>query len=234
MRFILAFGIILIMYSCKDDRIFLKSEHGFPDSPTNLSIFNSEYDDYNSKLEPGVYDMYTLVFSSNRNSHGNDFDIVLFSLGMRYPFEEDVVSIYESSGVSGKYLHIRSMQSTINSSKNEYGPYIFNCNLNNDKFQEEFIFFYAREENNKLDIKYMINEGVLSENKTIRYKWTGPFDFNLVNTEENSEAYISLNNDIVYYCSNDGGDYDIYQKNIPSDIDIIDFLAKQMMVSIIL
>ncbi len=149
---------------------------------------------------------------------------MLFSLGVSYPFEEDMVSVYESSGVTGIYLDIKSMQSTINSSNNEYGPYILNCNLNNDNQEEEFVFFYAQEENNKLDIKYMINELDLSKNPTSRYKWTGPYDFNFVNTEENSEAYISLNNDIIYYCSNKGGYYNIYQKNVPSDIDIVDFL----------
>ncbi len=224
MRFILALGLIFLFYGCKEDRIFLKSKHGFPDSPKNLSIFNSEYDDYNSDLEPGVYDINTFVFSSNRNSQGNDFDIMLFSLGVSYPFEEDMVSVYESSGVTEIYLDIKSMQSTINSSNNEYGPYILNCNLNNDNQEEEFVFFYAQEENNKLDIKYMINELDLSKNPTSRYKWTGPYDFNFVNTEENSEAYISLNNDIIYYCSNKGGYYNIYQKNVPSDIDIVDFL----------
>jgi len=213
-----------LFLTCEKKRVGLETEGGFPESPKNLTIFNSEYDDYNSDLEPGVYDINTFVFSSSRNSQGNDFDIMLFSLGMSYPFEEDVVTIYESSGVSGIYLCIGQMLPTINSSNNEFGPYIYNCNLNNDKHEGEFLFFYSQEESKKLNIKFMVNELDLSEPQKNGYKWTGPHDANIINTPEFSEEYISIKNDIIYYCSNCSGSYNIYQKTISSDVNIIDFL----------
>jgi hypothetical protein len=61
-KLIFAIALSMIIGSCDKDEI-LKSKNGFPDTAQNLSIFNSKYDDYNSALEPGEYDMYAFVFS---------------------------------------------------------------------------------------------------------------------------------------------------------------------------
>ena len=223
-----AFLILIFTYlvmSCEPEKEILKTEGGFPDTPRNLTIFNSTYDDYNSDLDPGVYDMNTFIFSSNRNSQGDDHDIMLYSLGMSYPFEEDVVSIYKSAGVTGIYLSIKEMQSGINTSNNEFGPYIFRCNLNTDYREEEFLLFFAQEVSDNLDIKFMVNELDLSENPTRKYKWSGPYDVRIINTVEFNESYISINNGTIYFCSDHGGNYDIYKIPINSDLNLIDFLT---------
>ena len=71
--------LIVFISGCEKKHLRLESKEGFPEMPMNLSIFNSEYDDYNSDLEPGVYDINTFTFSSNRNSQGKEFDIMLYS-----------------------------------------------------------------------------------------------------------------------------------------------------------
>ena len=80
-KFLLQVFLFVLVFSCSPD-IVLKSDHGFPDEPVNLEMFNSKYDDYNSNIAPGVSDMFAFIFSSNRNSKGKDYDFNIFSLGM--------------------------------------------------------------------------------------------------------------------------------------------------------
>lgn len=207
-----------------DDKIFLTSKNGFPESAKNLSIFNSQYDDYNSDLEPGVYETYAFIFSSNRRSQGSNYDLILYSLGIKYVFEEDLVSIYERSGHTDLHAFIQAMQPDINTSNNEYGPYIYTCNLNNDEYEREFLFFYTQENDNNLDIKYMLNELDSAIWPRSYYSRSGPFDASFLNSSEYNEAYISIQGDRIYYCSDNNGNYSIYQKSIPTDVGIIEFL----------
>ena len=212
-----------IIESCDKDDV-LKTNGGFPFPAKNLILFNSEYDDYNSALEPGEYDMFAFVFSSNRKSKGNDFDIIHYTIGMSYLFEKDVVSIEESAGNTDIGSGIIQMLPDINTINNEFGPYIYPYNINGGDRESEFIFFFAQGEENNLDIKYTIYERDLSENAKYAYKWNGPHDFNLINTIEFSEGYVSIINDDIYYCSNMSGSFDIYKKTLPQDTDLINFL----------
>jgi len=69
-------SILLLLFafivSCNPNEIVLKSDHCFPAEPVNLKFINSKYDDYNSDSAPGEYDMYSIIFSSNRNSNGKN------------------------------------------------------------------------------------------------------------------------------------------------------------------
>ena len=90
-RIILFVIISICLTHCEEnERIVLKTDGGFPDSPVNLHFLNSEYDDYNSALPPGEYDRFDLFFSSNRNSQGSDFDIILYPIRITYKFEDEV------------------------------------------------------------------------------------------------------------------------------------------------
>ena len=218
--------LFVSVLSCSPD-IVLKSDHGFPDEPVNLEMFNSKYDDYNSDMAPGEYDMYSFIFSSNRNSKGKDYDFNIFSLGMSYPFDKDVVSISESAGITSTHNYIKEIIDDINTTANEFGPYIYYLPESTDPHNEEFIFFYAQGEKDELDIKYWIHE--LVEEPTIhnRYKWSGPFGLNSINTNRFSEGYISIQDDKIYYCSNSSGNYKIYQIEIPVNNTIKEFLSSE-------
>lgn len=215
-----------LMGSCDKEEI-LESKSGFPENATNLSMFNSKYDDYNSDMAPGEYDMYPLIFSSNRNSKGKNFDLNMFSLGMSYPFEKDVVSISESAGITSTHSFLNEIIDVVNTTDNQFGPYLYYLPEPADAQHEEFVFFYAQGYPDKLDIKYWFHELVKAptyENKFLEYKWSGPFDFKSINTDQFSEGYISIQDDKIYYCSNCTGNYEIYQKEIPSDAAIPEFL----------
>lgn len=85
-------------------------------------------------------------------------------------------------------------------------------------------FFYAQGDEDNLDVKYYLHQ--LADNPTIqnRYKWSDQFDLKVINTSDFSEAYISVLDDKILYCSNSNGNYDICEKIIPQDSSIIDFL----------
>ncbi len=221
---------LVIITSCNPDNIVLKSEYGFPDKPVNLVMVNSKYDDYNSSSPPGEYDMFTLIFSSNRNSKGKDFDFNIFTLNMSYPFDEDVVTIRESAGITSSHSYLNDVIENINTKANEFGPYIYYLPESSDPHDEEFLFFYAQGKPDELDIKYWFHELTKAptyENKFIEYKWSGPFDLKSINTDDFSEGYISIQSDKIYFCSNRTGNYDIYQKEIPSNTSIFELLNSE-------
>jgi hypothetical protein len=64
--------IILIAISCRKEKF--KTGY-FSESVINFGEENTEYDDYNSTA-PFIYYQYLFHFSSNRNSSGNDYDLV--------------------------------------------------------------------------------------------------------------------------------------------------------------
>ncbi len=224
---LLLITFFVLVFSCSPD-IELKSEHGFPIEPVNLVMVNSKFDDYNSSSPPGEYDMFTLIFSSNRNSKGKNYDFNIFTLEMSYPFDEDVVTIRESAGITSAHSYLSDVIDNMNTKGNEFGPYILP--KSSDPRDDEFIFFYAQGDINELDIKYWLHEIVKEptyENKFIEYKWSGPFDLKLINTDKFSEGYISIEGDKIYYCSNSTGNYKIYQKEIPVNTSVKEFLSSE-------
>lgn len=132
--------IIFLLTSCEKNFI-LESEHKFPDTPVNLVMINSEHDDYNSDIPAGEYDMFPLLFSSNRNSEGKDFDFNIFSMAMNYPFEKDVVSISENAGISYTHSILNGKIDEINADDNQFGPYVYYLPKSTDSHEHEFIFF---------------------------------------------------------------------------------------------
>lgn len=222
--FLILFIIFFVVLSCNRDHIVLKSKHGFPDKPVNLAMFNSKYDDYNSDIAPGVYDMYAFIFSSNRNSRGKNYDLNIFSLAMGYPIDEDIVSISESAGKTSTHVYLGEIMSDVNTADNQFGPYIYYLPESIDLHGEEFAFFYAQGEPDELNIKYWLHELVDEPTIHNRYKWSGPFELKSINTDEFSEAYISIQGDKIYFCSNSTGNYEIFQKKIPSNSTILEFL----------
>lgn len=218
---------LVIISSCNPDNIELKSKQGFPDKPVNLAIFNSKYDDYNSDISPGEYDMYAFIFSSNRNSKGENYDLNIFSLDMSYPFDEDVATISESAGKTSTHIYLNEIIEGVNTKENEFGPFLYYLPKSTDSQNEEFLFFYAQGKPDELDIKYWYHEltkAPTQQDKFREYKWSGPFNLKSTNTDNFSEGYISIQNDKIYFCSNRSGNYDIYQKQISSGTFILQFL----------
>jgi hypothetical protein len=186
----------------------------FPDEVTNFTAVNSEYDDYNSDIEE-IYGEFFLNFSTNRNSNGDNFDIISYLVNIRW---------YQNTGK----LDINAQQTqllptlVINTPNNELGPYSMFVPYSR-------LFLYANDDNGNYDIKYLWNDTVS--------------DVQFLKTEAN-ELYPSFYGEDVYfasqnydlekqyankiekiiYCSDKDGKFDIYEVNLPKNSNILDVL----------
>lgn len=219
----------VILYSCIEENNIetgLKSPNGFPQNPTNLSIVNSEYDDYNSDMPKGEFYKSTLTFSSNRDSKGGNFNIVLKSLDISY--RENEVKISESHGYSEEFMQIRSMLNFVNTNNSELGPYVFNCVINNKDSDKEFLFFYTQDSLNKQKIKFgKATVESYQDRPGIYFYVDGPYNLDILNSEQYSVGYISIQDNNIYYNSNIDGNYDLYELKINTSMNLIDFISQK-------
>lgn len=115
--------ITLLLSGCfwDDDDNLIEKSAITTQSPTNLADLNTVYDDYNSNFEPEGEEGGSIIFSSNRNSQGENFDLV----GSDLYFIEDSISgnlSYEVLGYDNPYDFEVAFRN-INTDKNEFGPY---------------------------------------------------------------------------------------------------------------
>ncbi len=90
----------------------------FPTTPVNFTEINSIYDDYNSMLPVTQYNQY-LSFSSNRNSAGENFDIVGDNLNVWWDMETGVLTINDDQG-NHDISFLDTLQRMINTPANEF------------------------------------------------------------------------------------------------------------------
>lgn len=199
--------IPLILSSCAGER--LNYDKGIiPPLPVNFSAVNSSYDDYNSDLHISWAEMsFSLIFSSNRNSSGSDFDFISYG---GYIVSDLVKGDFEMHTSSKNH----SLLTAVNSSSNEFGPF-----LTKDiryyypwyKEGEDRRFFYSSDPDGNLDIfccKYNFGENVFLADGD-------PFPLSVLNTVHD-EGYLSIhggaiaNRETVYYMSDIDGSYDIF------------------------
>ena len=202
--------VTLIAFSgCKDP---YETGH-FPDDVTNFIDVNSEYDDYNSDLK-AIRNRYMLRFSTNRNSNGNDFDIIAKEINIWWDQETGFFEIY-ANNLDTYYAKEEEILDVINTSDNELGPY-----------SVEELLLYANDSNGNYDIKFIDN---LSNS---------PLDIDFLKSEAN-ELYPSFYGKDFYfhnkypnikkiekliYCSDKEGDFNIYEVSIPNNSNIVDVL----------
>ena len=191
---VLFFALLVSSCSIDDDEELLGQ---FPEEPVNFEAINSVYDDYNSASPYYLYQQFPYLFSSNRGSSGGEFDIVNFIVEYYYieDTEEAIFDILDY-GVSS----YDSILTRINTSSNEFGPYIM--------YSRDYLYdflFYATDSAGNLDIGY-------SEHSVYEDTWEDPIRLDKINTEFN-EAYPSFTSDQgeMYFCSDKNGDYDIYK-----------------------
>ena len=203
--------LLLILLGCKPKVDKPKYDIIITDIPANMKELNSEYDDYNSNLTFPAQRTH-LFFSSNRNSKGDNFDIVENPLDFSYHSEDDVLNLSTPNDFSGDASKILPV---INTDKNEYGPYSFHSGNN-------LIFMYATNSttDNKYDIKYVEltnwngTEGkqVVSLPNSIKA---------LSNYKDDLYPTLTQDNTTLYFCSNQNDTvFNIYKADYKSIIDI--------------
>jgi hypothetical protein len=162
MNKIISLGLILLfLFACDEGRY----TGSFPEAPVNLTDFNTEFDDYNSDIST-LGETFPLCFSSTRNSNGSDYDIIYKLMTISFSKTTGRLDIFEevSSGLS-VYIensNINSALRKLNTSSNEFGPYLVSKGTNyngantNGQF-EMYIFLYSNNSNGDQDIKFTHN-----------------------------------------------------------------------------
>jgi len=197
----------LLFTSCGGNR--LNYDRGIiPPVPVNFASVNSSYDDYNSNLQISWTEMtFSLIFSSDRNSFGEDFDFV--SYGGRIIFDL-VNGEFEMSTVSKSF----GLLDEVNTDNNELGPFLTTDFPNYFpwyKEGEDRRFFYSSDPDGNMDIyccNYNFGDNVFLADGD-------PFPLGPLNTVYD-EGYLSVhsgeiaNRETVYYMSDMDGSYDIF------------------------
>lgn len=199
--------IPLIFISCNGSR--LNYDKGIiPRVPVNFASVNSAFDDYNSNLQISWTEMtFSLIFSSNRNSYGEEFDFV--SYGGRIFFDL-VNGEFEMTAISKVF----GLLEAVNTGNNELGPFIttdFPYYFPWYKEGNDRRFFYSSDPEGNLDIYcsgYDFGDGEFLPSGD-------PFAVTPLNTLHN-EGYLSIhhgaiaNRETVYFMSDRDGSFDIY------------------------
>ncbi len=154
-RNILLFGLMfVVLTACPKYKYFTGS---FPETPTNLTKFNTEFDDYNSDI-PILGETFPFCFSTTRNSNGANYDIVYKLMSIEFSKISGRLKIYENTSsnlnVYTDNANINDALNKINTSYDEFGPYLiqhgslFNGTIN----MNTYIFLYSNNANGNQDI----------------------------------------------------------------------------------
>ncbi len=202
--------MVLLLISCIScDVQRLNLDKGIiPPDPVNFMDLNTMYDDYNSVLRIAwSWKSFSLIFSSGRNSFGNDFDFIVFDCEIR----TDLINgEFDISAIEGSCALVDS----INSPFNELGPY---CTFNFDQdegFKEDELqrFFFTTDirGNNDVYYSYYTADGY----NFIPYGDT--ISLTAINTDHD-EGYLTIhfnetpNRETVYFTSDRDNTFDIYR-----------------------
>ncbi|MCD4833556.1 MAG: hypothetical protein K8R31_07150 [Bacteroidales bacterium] len=188
-------------------------EGQFPDTPVNFESINSEFDDYNAAAPFDLYNEFSYLFSSNRNSAGTEYDIVNYFVEFHYLSETNRV-YFNALDIGSSYYDSAVVK--INTPSNEFGPFMM--------YSQDYLydlFFFATDSSGNLDI-YYLQHSIYNDN------WDDPKPISKINTEYN-EAYptFNRNQDEMYFCSDANGVYNFYKVDLSSSTSVVDWLQTE-------
>jgi hypothetical protein len=203
--------LLTLLFSCNDrDKNF---PGDLPDTPVNLSEFNSQYDDYNSAA-PVLGHLIPFCFSTNRNTLGLRFDVICTPMNIQFDRKTGILEVMNNlSGWEEMYGsvigHIRIGLDRINSPVDELGPNLLIGYDWNDRF---YTLLYASDDGGNFDIRFSSSKSDPS--------FTAPKPVTFLNSPSN-DLYPAFNtaNDRIYFCSDrDGAQFDIWYASIDPGI----------------
>jgi hypothetical protein len=208
---------------CKKTKNPVKYQLGtFPtDTVYNLEGLNSSYDDKNS-------DVYVLgssmpiIFSTNRGSSGEQFDLINGTVVYNFDQTNGNFTVTGSVGTDPFYSTIAQKANT---SGDDLGPFtLFN---NADGY--EYLFVASQVNGGQLDLYY---ERYLPRNGNNVPVINGPNPVTVLNSSyDDSYLTFDSNQDSAYFCSNRGGNYDIYVNTRPDSVPLVTWLGQSFSAS---
>lgn len=213
--------VLFISISCEKTLNGYKYETGtLPETPVNLSDFNTKYDDYNSTA-PSLGDLIPFCFSTNRNSQGNVFDIIYQSMNVNFDKTTGILKITNEYANWGVYMDdyeiIKSGITKIKTTGNELGP---NLMIGYNENQFNFTLLYSTDISGNSQINFTSN--ITDEN------FSEPKEVEFLNSEfEDMYPTFNSGKSKIYFCSNrNGGSFDFYYVHVNPTIDIESLLAQ--------
>lgn len=200
----------------------------FPSQPVNFTEINTEYDDYNMS-SPILGDVFPLVFSSTRDSRGEDYDIVYKQVSIVFSKTTGELSITENHEAYMEFANKnrtlgRALQA-INTPADELGPFLIYMDLEREEYYNEYVMLYSNNENGNQDIRFTHNTN------SINYE--NPDSVSFLNSDAD-DAYPCFNGDCsgIWFCSNRDQNFDIYKATIEPDKEILEILSSREAVPI--
>lgn len=195
------------------------------DTATNLQSLNSANDDYNSNLPyPGARS--EIYFSSNRNSGGDNYDIICKAIDISYHEKDNILNF--SIPTNNDYSPYQTkLFELINTQHDELGPFSFGTNGWN-------YFFYANNESGDFDIKFVYTPSLDWGTYDGQQRLFGPSNVTIVNSGSD-DLYPTINQDKseLFFCSNrENESFDIYSIDINSEVLLHDYLTSENSVRI--
>lgn len=207
--------IIIVFVSCDKTPSGYNYEHGsLPETPVNLSDFNTEYDDYNSTA-PSLGRLIPFCFSTNRNSNGNEFDIIYQPMNVNFDKTSGILKITNEYANWGVYMDdyeiIKTGLNKIKTPGNEFGPNLITGYSSNEY---NFTLLYSSDLTGNSQINFISNRSEVN--------FTEPKEVVFLNSEyEDMYPTFNVNKTKIYFCSNrEDEKFDIYYVNVNSDTDI--------------
>ena len=207
--------MLLITTSCeKTPGGYRYNEGSLPERPVNLSDFNTEYDDYNSTA-PSLGMLIPFCFSTNRNSQGDEFDIIYMPMNVNFNKTSGILKVTNAYDNWGIYLDdyevIKTGLNKIKTVGNEFGP---NLLIGHDSNAFNFTLLYSTDVKGNSQINFISNR----TNKS----FSEPKEVEFLNSDS-EDMYPTFNseNSRIYFCSNRNGEsFNFYYVNVNPEKDI--------------
>jgi len=208
--------LIILIVSLSCERIlpgYKYNQGSLPETPVNLTDFNTEYDDYNSTA-PSLGELIPFCFSTNRRNQ-NDFDIIYMPMNVNFDKTSGILKVtnqYNNWAVYAEnYEVIRTGLNKIETVGNEFGPNLM-TEQSMDKFK--FTLLYSTDVTGNSQINFISNrtDGNFSDSKEVEFL-----------NSEFDDMYPTFNSERsrIYFCSNrNGNDFDFYYVNVNPETDI--------------
>jgi len=229
--------LIFILASCNEKKRY---ERGyFPEVVTNFEDANSEFDDYNSTA-PILYARYLFHFSSNRNSAGQDFDIVGENMFIEWDKIDETLDIGTDFS-DDRFDYLMPMFDSINTPCNELGPYALGFRQDVSYYEVLWtdLIMYANDCGGNYDIKFIYSK-LHNTTDTVMTEISMVQNIDFLNTDANELYPTFYGKDFFYhdewgmdagkiekilYCSDTEGSFNIYEVNLPSGSTLINVLG---------
>lgn len=219
--FFAVLSILLLFTGCRDEPLAINYKLGiFPDSVMALEGLNTVHDDYNMDIEAGMINArLPVVFSSNRQSAGGEFDLTHGLIW--YTFGQTTGSFQlESEIVTDLFLD--RLTTAFNTSGNEFGPLRFF----NSRNGLEYMAAATESDENGLEIVYTSYIPAFTNLPVVE----PPVAATLFNSPSD-DAYLSLGTtlDTAWFCSDRGGNFDIYMLTRPAGVSLDEWFTSPAM-----